>query len=74
MYHLLVEDSFNFGGIMQRLYLIGGPHGGRKTAVCQELKKRLPQSVFLDGDCCWDADPFQVTEETKKMDKVLTGC
>lgn len=27
MYHLLVEDSFNFEGIMQRLYLIGGLMG-----------------------------------------------
>jgi len=23
--------------------------------------------VFLDGDWCWDADPFYVTDETKKM-------
>ena len=23
--------------------------------------------MFLDGDWCWDMDPFQVTEETKKM-------
>ena len=27
----------------------------------------MPNSVFLDGDWCWDADPFQVTEETKAM-------
>ena len=27
----------------------------------------LPNSVFLDGDWCWDANPFQVTEETKTM-------
>ena len=31
------------------------------------MKKELPNSVFLDGDWCWDADPFQVTEETKAM-------
>lgn len=41
--------------------------GVGKTTVCQLLKKKLPKSVFLDGDWCWDADPFQVTEETKKM-------
>lgn len=41
--------------------------GVGKTAVCQELKKRLPNSVFLDGDWCWDAHPFQVNEETKSM-------
>lgn len=52
---------------MKTLYLIGGAMGVGKTTVCQQLKKELPQSVFLDGDWCWDADPFQVTEETKAM-------
>ena len=41
--------------------------GVGKTTVCQQLKVRLPNSVLLDGDWCWDADPFQVTEETKRM-------
>ena len=41
--------------------------GVGKTTVCQALKKELPNSVFLDGDWCWDANPFQVTEETKEM-------
>ncbi len=41
--------------------------GVGKTAVCQELKVRLNNSVFLDGDWCWYAHPFHVTEETKKM-------
>jgi len=49
------------------LYLIGGTMGVGKTAVSRQLKKDLPNSVFLDGDWCWDADPFQVTEETKSM-------
>lgn len=31
------------------------------------LKKEMHNSVFLDGDWCWDADPFQVTQETKEM-------
>jgi len=52
---------------VKKLYLIGGTMGVGKTAVCQQLKKQLPDSVFLDGDWCWDADPFQVTEETKRM-------
>lgn len=52
---------------MKTLYLIGGTMGVGKTTVCQELKKELKNSVFLDGDWCWDADPFQVTEETKAM-------
>jgi len=52
---------------MKTLYLIGGTMGVGKTTVCQQLKKDLWQSVFLDGDWCWDASPFQVTEETKEM-------
>ncbi len=52
---------------MKKLYLIGGTMGVGKTSVCQRLKKELNNSVFLDGDWCWDADPFQVTEETKRM-------
>ena len=27
----------------------------------------LNNSVFLDGDWCWDMHPFHVTEETKEM-------
>lgn len=52
---------------MKQLYLIGGTMGVGKTAVCQRLKRLLPNSAFLDGDWCWDSDPFCVTEETKKM-------
>lgn len=52
---------------MKNLYLISGTMGVGKTTVCQQLKKELPKSVFLDGDWCWDASPFQVTEETKAI-------
>lgn len=52
---------------MKTLYMIGGPMGVGKTAVCRALQKRLDRSVFLDGDWCWDAHPFQVTEETRTM-------
>ncbi|MFR6277747.1 MAG: AAA family ATPase [Acutalibacter sp.] len=52
---------------MKRLYLIGGPMGVGKTTVCQELKRLTAPSVFLDGDWCWDMEPFQVTAETKAM-------
>ena len=41
--------------------------GVGKTTISRQLKKDLHNSVFLDGDWCWDADPFQVTEETKEM-------
>lgn len=52
---------------MKTLYLIGGPMGVGKSMVCQLLKNKLPYSVFLDGDWCWDSHPFQVTEGTKEM-------
>ena len=52
---------------MKTLYMIGGTMGVGKTTVCQLLKQNLPNSVFLDGDWCWDASPFQVTDETKAM-------
>ena len=61
-------DKLELGGEnMKKLYIVGGTMGVGKTAVCQQLKKILPNSVFLDGDWCWDADPFQVTDETKSM-------
>lgn len=52
---------------MKNLFLIGGAMGVGKSTVCRLLKKELPNSVFLDGDWCWDANPFQVTDETKAM-------
>jgi len=53
--------------MMKTLYMIGGTMGVGKTTVCQQLKRDLQNSVFLDGDWCWDASPFQVTDETKVM-------
>lgn len=41
--------------------------GVGKTTVCQILKTKLNNSVFLDGDWCWDMHPFQVTAETQKL-------
>lgn len=41
--------------------------GVGKTTVCRHLKNELQNSVFLDGDWCWDMNPFQVTEETREM-------
>lgn len=52
---------------MKKLYLIGGTMGVGKTTTGQILKKRLPDSVYLDGDWCWDMNPFRVTDETKRM-------
>ena len=52
---------------MKRLYVIGGTMGVGKTTVCRRLARRLPNSAFLDGDWCWDMDPFQVTDATRAM-------
>ena len=52
---------------MKTLYMIGGTMGVGKTTVCHQLKRDLQNSVLLDGDWCWDASPFQVTDETKTM-------
>ena len=52
---------------MKTLYLIGGPMGVGKTAAGQALKLLLDNSVFLDGDWCWDMHPFRVTESTRAM-------
>lgn len=52
---------------MKNIYLIGGTMGVGKTTVCRILKNKLPNCVFLDGDWCWDMQPFQVTPETKRM-------
>ena len=41
--------------------------GVGKTTVSQQLKRDLHNSVFLDGDWCWNANPFRVTDETKAM-------
>lgn len=52
---------------MKTLYIIGGTMGAGKTTVCRQLQKKLKNNVFLDGDWCWDMQPFTVTEETKAM-------
>ena len=52
---------------MKRLFLIGGPMGVGKSAVCEQLVKRLQPGVYLDGDWCWHMRPFSVTDATKAM-------
>ena len=52
---------------MKHLYIIGGTMGVGKSTVSQVMKEKLNNSVFLDGDWCWDLHPFQVTTETKQM-------
>lgn len=52
---------------MKNLIFVNGTMGAGKTTTCTHLKQLLPHAVFLDGDWCWDADPFVVTDETKTM-------
>ena len=52
---------------MKNLIFVNGTMGAGKTSVCRELKMLLPPSVFLDGDWCWDAFPFSVTDGTRQM-------
>lgn len=47
--------------------MINGTMGVGKTATSRELQKMLNNCVFLDGDWCWDMQPFIVNEETKRM-------
>ena len=47
--------------------MISGTMGVGKSSVCAELNKQLPKSVYLDGDWCWNMDPFVVNKETKAM-------
>jgi len=52
---------------VKNLILINGTMGAGKTATSRQIQKMLPKCVFLDGDWCWDASPFIVTDETKNM-------
>ena len=52
---------------MKKLILLNGTMGAGKTAICQELLKLLQPGVFLDGDWCWNMNPFIVNDETKQM-------
>ena len=52
---------------MKNLIIINGTMGVGKTTVCLELQNILPSNVFLDGDWCWQMNPFVVNKETKEM-------
>ena len=52
---------------MKTLIFINGPMGVGKSVVCKALLERLAPGVYLDGDWCWNMNPFQVTDETRAM-------
>ena len=64
-FHMVKQVRF---GDPPTLWMIGGTMGVGKTTVSRILSHRLLEgSVFLDGDWCWDAHPFLVTEQTRAM-------
>lgn len=52
---------------MKELIFVNGTMGVGKTAVCRALHRRLGRSAFLDGDWCWEMNPFVVDAETREM-------
>lgn len=53
--------------MLKKLIMVNGTMGVGKTALCNELLKLLEPSVFLDGDWCWNMNPFIVNDETKAL-------
>ena len=51
----------------KQLILVGGAMGVGKSAVCRELLRQLTPGVWLDGDWCWNMNPFLATGENKAM-------
>ena len=52
---------------MKKLLIINGTMGVGKSTVCNILFKMLNNSVYLDGDWCWNMNPFVVSDENKEM-------
>lgn len=52
---------------MKNIIFINGTMGVGKSSVSHRLNKLLDNSIWLDGDWCWMADPFVVNDKTKEM-------
>jgi broad-specificity NMP kinase len=52
---------------VKKLIIINGTMGVGKSTVCNILLDSLKPSVYLDGDWCWNMNPFVVSEENRKM-------
>lgn len=52
---------------MKKLIVINGTMGVGKSTVCRLLLKKLQPSVYLDGDWCWNMNPFVESEENRAM-------
>ena len=63
-----MSDKLEFVGVNDENFIYDWWHyGSWKNNCVPTAKQDLPNSVFLDGDWCWDASPFQVNDETKAM-------
>jgi len=51
----------------KKLIIINGTMGVGKSTISTALKNELENSVMLDGDWCWMMNPWNITEENKKM-------
>lgn len=51
----------------KKLIIINGVMGVGKTTVSKNLYKKLENSFWLDGDNCWNMNPFIVNDENKYM-------
>lgn len=52
---------------MKKLIIINGTMGAGKSTVSELLLKETENSIYLDGDWCWNMNPFTVNEENIEM-------
>ena len=52
---------------MKKLIIINGTMGTGKSTVSELILKKLEKSVYLDGDWCWNMNPFTVNDENIQM-------
>lgn len=52
---------------MKKLIFIGGTMGVGKTTTSKALLQILKPSVWLDGDWCWQMNPWSFNDTNKKM-------
>ena len=52
---------------MKNLILITGTIGVGKSNISLLLARMIEPAAYLDGDWCWNMNPFLVNDENKKM-------
>ncbi len=51
----------------KQLIIINGTMGIGKTTICRSLYQKIQHCVWLDGDWCWMMNPWNFSEENKRM-------